>query len=108
MMRLALDLSGQLAPQPGNYGAVVWAGTLLEVPRAFAGLVKAHNLRTVEEFFAYLVTYPSAVSLALQWSLDEVRQATVMLADQLRPHVPGELLQMTPPPERSSGALDPT
>ena len=105
-MKLSLDALGHLSVSPGDLGAAVLNEDLV-LPVALDQFVRTNNLRSAEEFFAFVDTYPSALASSLGWSLPDARKAVVRLSSQLRPKL-GELAESGPRNEWPLGAMKPT
>jgi hypothetical protein len=79
--------AGSTPPPKGDFGARVVQGELT-LPSVFLPLVENSNVRSLDDLFALIDDYPSAVAMGLGWTNADVRKARRRLAEMI--HQSGE------------------
>lgn len=106
-MPVPIVLSPDLETSKGEFGARVEGESLL-LPASLGPALRRLQVRNGEDLLSCLSTFPSAVAEALDWSMDETRQAESALIVQLRGLMHEAMLEPTATQQRHGfGALDP-
>lgn len=90
----------------GDFDAEIDAGRLV-VDRDVADRLHRMTIHTAEDLLAYLDSFPAAVASALDWKVEEVRNARSKLAETLRGRVDPWLLRPASDFRRGTGAIHP-
>lgn len=106
---IPLILKEALAPlpaQPGDFIACV-VGCDLVLPSDVFTAFRSFGARTAVDMVSYAENFPSAVSAALQWTVDQTRQAAATLKGQLKGLVDDDILDPPPRPQVVYDAMPP-
>ncbi len=109
-MLTRFEVDGSLFMKPGDFGVQVNGSKQVLVPVELRDrLLATSNLRTVEQFYNYVQSFPSRVLAYLEdWSLEDVQIATAKLKQQLTGIVDDSLLNPPPRPAFVGGVLPPS
>jgi hypothetical protein len=104
MKLLALDAAPpNVHAEPGDLHASISGGRLI-VPREVLAALAGQRLRSGEELFSYLDSFPTACAGLFHWSVNDCRLAANRLGSLLRASGYGPPAQH---PRPGMGALDP-
>lgn len=102
MVQLASAPPGVHA-EPGDLHAAL-SGDRLLVPRDVLKALSSQHLRSGEELYSYLISFPTACAQALQWSVNDCVHAARQLAATLAAAGYSVAARR---PEPGMGAMDP-
>lgn len=90
----------------GNYNACVKENHIL-IPQELYTILLNYGLTSLVELINTALEMPDSLGTILEWSEQEVNQATQTLITQLRGKLEDKFLEPTQPFNRGLGALDP-
>lgn len=83
-MFIMIEPTDTLTMVPGNFGSLS-AERILQMPKKLHRLLRPLNLRTAEQLLSYAESFPTAIALTLNWSIEQAREAAKNLDEQIRP-----------------------